>query len=227
MTTVTSKSGPFDPSQDPALQALIAQQSASAAHGLAADLGRDDPQSPAIQGMSAALQSNAQGAALLSDAVTPGTVTQVDLQGLSATDMVKVVFGGVNQVDESSLSDQLAELNRHNALSATLGRFQLQLEMLQPGDDGNIAVPKSVLDALQTDGVNVSSLGLPAGQDPNGNVELSEKQMNALLQNVLTAIDTNNSSQQSLFQQTTSTRDTATQALQLMTSLQHGSRAPR
>ena len=220
MTIVSSQSATLDPSQDPALLALIAQQSANAAYGLPADPAQDDPQSPAVQGMSAALQADVQGAALLQEAATPGTDTQVDLQGMSITDMVKVVFGGVNQAQEADLSDQLANLNQQTQLSATLGSFKSQLEALQPGADGNVGVSASVLAALQADGVDVPSAGAQSGQDPNGDVELTSTQMASLLDSVQSAIDANDSTQQTLMQQVTSTRDIVTEDFQLMSSTQ-------
>jgi hypothetical protein len=219
MTSVSSQTGTLDPSQDPVLLALIAQQSANAA-ALAADPGQDDEQSPAIQGMSAALRSDTQGAALLSEAATPGADAQVDLQGLSLTDMVKVVFGGVNQAAESQLSDQLTELNRQTVLAGTLGSFKSQLEAVQTTDGSSVSVSNSVLDALKADGVDVSSLGIPTGQDANGSVELTSAQMTSLLRNVQSSIDANNSTQQTLMQQVTTTRDIVTEDFQLMSSTQ-------
>jgi hypothetical protein len=208
------------PAQDPALLAPIAQQGAAGANGLVAGPGQAESQSPAIQGMSAALRADTQGAALLSEAATPGTDAQVDLQGLSITDMVKVVFGGVNQAQESRLSDQLAELNRCTELSGTLGSFNSQLEAVQTTDGSSVGVSTSVLDALQADGVDLSSLGVQAGQDPNGSIALSAGQMTALLRNIGTAIDTNDSTQRTLMQLVTSTRDTVTEDFQLMSSTQ-------
>ena len=220
MTTISSQAAALDPSQDPTLLALIAQQSASAVYGLAADPAQDDAQDPAIQGMSTALRADTQGAVLMSDAVTPGTDAQVDLQGLSITDMVKLVFGGVNQANDANLSDQLAKLNQQTQLSGTLGSIKSQLEALQPTDGSTVSVATNVLDALQADGVDVSSLGVQTDQDTLGSVELSSKQMTALLDGVQSAIDTNDSTQQTLMQQVTSTRDIVNEDFQLMSSTQ-------
>ena len=220
MTTVSPQAPALDPSQDPTLLALIAQQSASAAYGLAADPAQDDPQDPAIQGMSNVLHADIQGAVLLQDAVTPGTDAQVDLQGLSITDMVKLVFGGVTQAHDTDLSDQLAKLNQQTQVSATLGSLKSGLEALQSGGGTNVSVATNVLDALQANGVDVSSLRAQASQDALGSVQLSSTQMTALLASIQSGIDANNSTQQTLIQQVTSTRNIVTEDFQLMSSTQ-------
>jgi hypothetical protein len=220
MTTVSSQATALDPSQDPALLALIAQQSANAAYGLATDPAPDDAQAPAIQGMSTVLRADTQGAVLMSDAVTPGTDAQVDLQGLSVTDMVKLVFGGVTQANDTDLSDQLAKLNQQTQVSATLGSLKSALEALQSTGGTNVSVAANVLDALQANGVDVSSLRAQASQDALGSVQLSSTQMTALLDSIQSGIDANNSTQQTLIQQVTSTRNIVTEDFQLMSSTQ-------
>ena len=68
--------------------------------------------------------------------------------------------------------------------------------------------------------MDVSSLGVQTDQDTLGSVELSSKQMTALLDGVQSAIDTNDSTQQTLMQQVTSTRDIVNEDFQLMSSTQ-------
>jgi hypothetical protein len=146
-----------------------------------------------------AIGASPAGAALLAEVGASNEITPADFSNMTFNQLLTVVMQGANAhavADAHSIGDQL---NASNEQIAELGSLSGQLSTLWAGlaTGDSAQLPEAVMDELRKLGVSVPDVQSDA---QTGLVALSKTQLDALVQNVSTQMQTDNGIQTELLQ---------------------------